>query len=74
MELALWDVWLDEWFIAVKLLKIMDSAFTSTPEWQIIPDFKTMLDAIKVWQRFKKKWPDTVVNIANVFGSNQWAL
>ena len=33
-----------------------------------------MLDAIKVWQRFKKKWPDTVVNIANVFGSNQWAL
>jgi len=74
MELALWDIWLDEPHIAKKLMEIMESAFTSTPEWQIIPDFKTMLDAIKVWQRFKKKGPDTVVNIANVFWDSKGML
>ena len=74
MELALENVWLDEQHIAAKLMEVMETAFTSTPEWQIIPDFKTMLDAIKVWQRFKKRGPDTVVNIANVFGNSKGTL
>ena len=45
----------------------MESAYTSTPEGDIIPDFKTMLDAIKVYLKMKKGTPDTQINIANIF-------
>jgi len=53
--------------VAGKLANIMDKAFTSTPEGQIIPDFKTMLDAIKVYLKMRNKTPDTQINIANIF-------
>ena len=65
--MALEWVGLDEWHVAAKLMEIMSTAFTSTPDWQIITDWKTMLDAIKVRHKFKKKGPDTVIQIANVF-------
>jgi len=70
MDTALAEVWMTEFKIADKLNSIMEEAFTSTPEGQIIPDFKTMLEAIKVWHKLKKKWPDTVIAIPMIFW--QW--
>jgi len=52
----------------------MDEAFTSTPDWQIIPDYKTMLDCIKVYLKMKSNKPDTQINIANIFWGKGWDL
>ena len=68
MSLALEQAGLDDFVVANKLNTIMESAYTSTPEGDIIPDFKTMLDAIKVYLKMKKGTPDTQINIANIFG------
>lgn len=46
----------------------MDNAYTATPEWEIIPDYKTQLDTIKVYLKIKKKLPSNQINIANIFG------
>jgi hypothetical protein len=54
MSLALEQAGLDDFVVANKLNTIMESAYTSTPEGDIIPDFKTMLDAIKVYLKMKK--------------------
>lgn len=67
MSLALEQAGLDDFVVANKLNTIMESAYTSTPEGDIIPDFKTMLDAIKVYLKMKKGTPDTQINIANIF-------
>ncbi len=67
---ALVRAWLEEDKIAITLKNIMESAYTSTPEWQIIPDFKTMLEAIKVWYRLRKKWPDLIMAVPMVFGNS----
>lgn len=70
MIMALVRAWLEEDKIAITLKNIMESAYTSTPEWQIIPDFKTMLEAIKVWYRLRKKWPDTILAVPMIFGNS----
>ena len=67
MSLALEAAGLDDFIIANKLNTILDNAYTSTPSGDIIPDFKTMLDAIKVYLKMKKGTPDTQINIANIF-------
>jgi len=67
MTLALLEEGITEDRIAWKLGHILDKAFTSTPEWQIIPDFKTMLDAIKVYLKMQNSKPETQINIANIF-------
>lgn len=74
MILALTKAWLKEDKIAITLSNIMESAYTSTPDGQIIPDFKTMLEAIKVWYKLRKKWPDTVIAIPMIFGNMNWGL
>lgn len=74
MILALTKAWLKEDKIATTLNNIMESAYTSTPDGQIIPDFKTMLEAIKVWYKLRKKWPDTVIAIPMLFGNMNGGL
>lgn len=64
--LALKEVWLDEYPIAAKLKDIMDNAITSTPDWQLLPDYKAMLEAIRLWHKLRNKGPDTVIQIANI--------
>lgn len=71
---ALVRVWLQEDKIATTLKNIMESAYTSTPDGQIIPDFKVMLEAIKVWYKLRKKWPDLIIGIPMIFGSDTWNL
>jgi len=56
--------------IATTLKNIMESAYTSTPDGQIIPDFKCMLEAIKVRYKLRKKGPETIIAIPMIFGNN----
>lgn len=65
---------MDETYIAKKLDNILREAFTSTPKGDIIPDYKTMLEAIKVWHKFKKRGPETVIAIPMIFGNNSGQL
>lgn len=74
MAVALAEAGITDNVIAEKLKIIMDEAFTSTPDGQIIPDFKTMLDCIKVYMKMKSNKPDTQINIANIFGGKGWDL
>ena len=67
MAVALAEAGITDGVVADKLKDIMDNAFTSTPDGQIIPDFKTMLDCIKVYMKMKSNKPDTQINIANIF-------
>ncbi len=67
MELALIKAGLTEDPIASVLWRVMMEATTVTPDWQPIEDFKAKLDAIKVWMKMRKDWPDTVIAIQNVF-------
>ena len=69
MAVALAEAGITDGVVADKLKDIMDNAFTSTPDGQIIPDFKTMLDCIKVYMKMKSNKPDTQINIANIFGN-----
>ena len=64
---ALEQHWITDDKIAEKLSDIMDNAYTSTPEWDLIPDYKTQLDTIKVYLKIKKKLPSNQINIANIF-------
>ena len=68
MAVALQEAGITDNVVAEKLKEIMDEAFTSTPDGQIIPDYKTMLDCIKVYMKMKSNKPDTQINIANIFG------
>ena len=45
-------------------------AITTTPKWDVIHDYKAMLEAIKVWHKLKKKGPDTIIAIPMIFW--QW--
>ena len=74
MAVALQEAGITDFVIADKLKEIMDEAFTSTPDGQIIPDYKTMLDCIKVYMKMKSNKPDTQINIANIFGGKWWDL
>lgn len=74
MSVALEEAGITDQVVADKLKEIMDEAFTSTPDWQIIPDYKTMLDCIKVYMKMKSNKPDTQINIANIFGGKGWDL
>ena len=74
MAVALQEAGITDQVVADKLKEIMDDAFTSTPDWQIIPDYKTMLDCIKVYMKMKSNKPDTQINIANIFGWKGWDL
>ena len=65
---------MDEDFIAEKLNNIMSEAITTTPKGDLIPDYKAMLEAIKIWYKFKKRGPDTIVAIPMLFGNNSWQL
>lgn len=67
MIAALVRSWLQEDKIATTLKNIMESAYTSTPDGQIIPDFKCMLEAIKVWYKLRKKGPETIIAIPMLF-------
>lgn len=67
MAVALAEAGITDGVVADKLKDIMDNAFTSTPDGQIIPDFKTMLDCIKVYMKMKSNKPETQINIANIF-------
>lgn len=53
---------------------ILDNAVTSTPTWEPITDYKTMLDAIKVYLKMRSDKPDTQINIANIFWGKGWDL
>ena len=61
MMSALIRAGLQEDKIATTLKNIMESAYTSTPDGQIIPDFKCMLEAIKVRYKLRKKGPEMVI-------------
>ena len=74
MAVALAEAGITDNVVAEKLKEIMDEAFTSTPDGQIIPDYKTMLDCIKVYMKMKSNKPDTQINIANIFGGKWWDL
>lgn len=74
MAVALEEAGITDQVVADKLKEIMDEAFTSTPDWQIIPDYKTMLDCIKVYMKMKSNKPDTQINIANIFWGKWWDL
>jgi len=74
MAVALAEAGITDTVVAEKLKTIMEEAFTSTPDWQIIPDFKTMLDCIKVYMKMKSNKPDTQINIANIFWGKGWDL
>ena len=74
IENALSAIGMDEHFIAAKLDSIMKEAFTATPKGDIIPDYKTMLEAIKVWYKFKKRGPDTVVALPMIFWNQSGQL
>lgn len=74
MAVALAEAGITDQVVADKLKEIMDDAFTSTPDGQIIPDYKTMLDCIKVYMKMKSNKPDTQINIANIFGWKGWDL
>ena len=74
MAVALQEAGITDQVVADKLKEIMDEAFTSTPDWAIIPDYKTMLDCIKVYMKMKSNKPDTQINIANIFGGKGWDL
>lgn len=74
MTIALEAAGVTDQVVADKLKTIMDEAFTSTPDGQIIPDFKTMLDCIKVYMKMKSNKPDTQINIANIFWWKGWDL
>ena len=74
MAVALAEAGITDNVVAEKLKTIMDEAFTSTPDWQIIPDYKTMLDCIKVYMKMKSNKPDTQINIANIFWGKGWDL
>ena len=74
MAVALAEAGITDTVVAEKLKTIMEEAFTSTPDGQIIPDFKTMLDCIKVYMKMKSNKPDTQINIANIFWGKGWDL
>lgn len=74
MAVALAEAGITDGVVADKLKDIMDNAFTSTPDGQIIPDFKTMLDCIKVYMKMKSNKPETQINIANIFWGKGWDL
>lgn len=74
LAIALEEAGITDNVVANKLREIMDEAFTSTPDWQIIPDYKTMLDCIKVYLKMKSNKPDTQINIANIFWGKGWDL
>lgn len=74
MAVALAEAGITDSVVADKLKDIMENAFTSTPDGQIIPDFKTMLDCIKVYMKMKSNKPDTQINIANIFWGKGWDL
>lgn len=74
MAVALAEAGITDNVVADKLKEIMDEAFTSTPDGQIIPDYKTMLDCIKVYMKMKSNKPDTQINIANIFWGKWWDL
>jgi hypothetical protein len=67
MDKALIKAGLTEDPVAWVLARVMNEAMTVTPDWQPIEDYKAKLDAIKVWMKMKKDWPDTVIAIQNVF-------
>ena len=67
MSVALDAVGIDEFTMAEKIKEIMQSAYTSTPEWDLIPDYKVMLDAVKLVYKMRTWKPDTQINIANIF-------
>lgn len=69
MSLALEQVGLSELPIAHKLKEIMENAITSTPDGQLLPDYKAMLEAIRLWYKLRNKGPDTVIQIANIMGN-----
>lgn len=58
---------LDEFKAWLKLKQIMDEAFTYTPDWQPIPDYKAMLSALQLRYKMKNKGPDTVINVGAIF-------
>ena len=66
--IALEEEWIDDKRIAQELSDIMDNAYTASPTWEMLPDYKTKLDAIKVYLKIKKKLPSNQINIANIFG------
>ena len=74
MSVALDMVGIDELVIAQKIKEIMQSAYTSTPDWAIIPDYKVMLDAVKLVYKMRSGKPDTQINIANIFWGKGWDL
>ena len=74
MSVALDAVGIDELVMAQKIKEIMQSAYTSTPEWDLIPDYKVMLDAVKLVYKMRSWKPDTQINIANIFWGKGWDL
>ena len=74
MSVALDIVGIDELVMAQKIKEIMQSAYTSTPEWELIPDYKVMLDAVKLVYKMRSWKPDTQINIANIFWGKGWDL
>lgn len=74
MTIALDSVGIDEFEMAKKIREVMDNAYTSSPTGEILPDYKTMLDAVKLVYKMRSWKPDTQINIANIFWSKWWDL
>lgn len=45
----------------------MLNAHTTTPKWDIIPDYQARLSAIKTRKAMQRKWPSTAIVAKNVF-------
>jgi len=55
LEIALYKTGMSEDVIADKLNDIMLNAITTTPKGDVIPDYKAMLEAIKVRHKFRRR-------------------
>lgn len=60
--------------IADKLNDIMLNAITTTPKGDVIPDYKAMLEAIKVRHKFRRRGPETVIAFPMMFGNSSGQL
>lgn len=74
LSIALAQYWITDSKVAKKLWEIMDNAYTASPTWELLPDYKTMLDCIKVYMKMRSDKPDTQINIANIFWGKGWDL
>lgn len=74
MDLVFDHIWVDEFTIGKKIKNIMDEAITTTPKWEIVPDYKAMLEAVKLWMKLKKRWPETIVALPMMFWNTNWWL